>query len=275
MTDTTSTTGGTTGPAGSTGTPVRRAWLAVGSLAAVGMVAMGSIEAVGLASRTERTVRQSFGAEGIAVVSVSSDDGDVRVVGAVGSTDEIRVVIRLQESWRTVDRVARVDGDHLELAASCPEFGIAFCRADYEVQVPRGVRVVARSHNGDASARSVDGGVDVTSSNGDVTGDDLGGVVVLGSDNGSVDAEGIRAQRLDASSSNGNVTVGFATPPTDVRATSDNGDVIVEVPRGAALYAVDATTDNGTATTPIRTDPASDRRVVASSDNGDVDVRYP
>lgn len=39
--------------------------------------------------------------------------------------------------------------------------------------------------------------------------------------------------------------------------------------------AVDATTDNGDAATPIRTDPSARRRIVARSDNGDVTVRYP
>ena len=67
----------------------------------------------------------------------------------------------------------------------------------------------------------------------------------------------------------------MARAPRSVRAESDNGDVVVIVPRGSELYAVDATTDNGDAATPIRTDPSARRRIVARSDNGDVTVRYP
>ena len=124
-------------------------------------------------------------------------------------------------------------------------------------------------------ASDVDGAVTAGSSNGDVTGTRLGGEAQLTTDNGSVEGVDLTSDDVVGSSSNGDVELEMARAPRSVRAESDNGDVVVIVPRGSELYAVDATTDNGDAATPIRTDPSARRRIVARSDNGDVTVRYP
>jgi hypothetical protein len=39
-------------------------------------------------------------------------------------------------------------------------------------------------------------------------------------------------------------------------------------------YVLVTETDNGSVTSPIRTDPGSDRRITARSDNGDITIRY-
>lgn len=252
---------------------MRRTWMVAGSIAAVIMLGFGTIQAVGLVAREESTVRQEFDAAELAGVEVTSDNGDVRVIG--DETTTVRVVIRLEQGWSRIDRVARVEGDRLVLSASCPFLGGPFCSADYEVHVPPGIAVAARSDNGDASVTDVDGDATVSSSNGDVAGSRLGGVVRLGTDNGNVEGLDLRGRSVKGTSSNGDVELNFDLPPADVEVESSNGDVEVVVPRGDELYAVDATTDNGDARTPVRTDPSGRRRIVARSDNGDVTVRYP
>lgn len=252
---------------------VRRAWLVVGSVAVVALMAFGTVEVVGLLAREESTVREDVAAAGIDAVEVSSDDGDVRVIGDAETS--IRVVIRLREGWRRVEREVRVDRGRLILSASCPSFSGPFCNADFEVHVPPGVTVVATSRNGDAVVSDVDGGATLTSENGHVEATRLGGSVRLTTDNGDVIGSDLTASATTAVSSNGDVSVSFERSPRTALAQSDNGDVEVIVPRGDEMYAVDATTDNGEARTPIRTDPDGSRRVVARSDNGDVTVRYP
>jgi hypothetical protein len=61
-----------------------------------------------------------------------------------------------------------------------------------------------------------------------------------------------------------------------VTAASDNGSVEVILPDTPEDYRiVDVSSDNGTAATPdIRIDPESQRTITATSDNGDVTVRY-
>lgn len=254
-------------------TKVRSAWVIVGSIAAVVTLGFGMVQAIGFVAREQSTVRQSFPGAGLSLVEVTSDSGSIRVVG--DDEESVRVVIRLEEGWSRIERVARVDGDRLVLSAACPVFSGPFCSATYEVHVPRRLDVVARSENADVGASDVDGAVTAGSSNGDVTGTRLGGEAQLTTDNGSVEGVDLTSDDVVGSSSNGDVELEMARAPRSVRAESDNGDVVVIVPRGSELYAVDATTDNGDAVTPIRTDPSARRRIVARSDNGDVTVRYP
>lgn len=252
---------------------VRRSWMVAGGIATFVMLAFGTMQTVGLVARQESTVRHEFDAAELTRVEVTSDNGDVRVVGDEETT--VRVVIHLEEGWSRIERTARVEGNRLVLSASCPTFGGPYCSADYEVHVPRGLAVVARSDNGDAAVSDVGGDATIGSSNGDVTGARLGGIVLMGTDNGSVEGTELQSRLVQGTSSNGDVSLAFVRAPIDVEAESSNGDVDVVVPHGEELYAVDATTDNGDARTPVRTDPSGRRSIVARSDNGDVTVRYP
>jgi hypothetical protein len=49
---------------------------------------------------------------------------------------------------------------------------------------------------------------------------------------------------------------------------------IVIPDEGAIAYKVDAESDNGTVSFPVRTDPDGERTITAQSDNGDVTVTY-
>ena len=134
------------------------------------------------------------------LVEVTSDSGSIRVVG--DDEESVRVVIRLEEGWSRIERVARVDGDRLVLSAACPVFSGPFCSATYEVHVPRRLDVVARSENADVGASDVDGAVTAGSSNGDVAGTRLGGEAELTTDNGSVEGIDLTGEEVVASSSN-------------------------------------------------------------------------
>ncbi len=250
----------------------RRLWFVVGSVVAVVMLAFGVTSAIGLVAREERTVTHKFDPRDLAVVEVTSNNGDVRVIG--DSDTVVRVVIRISEGLGGIDEVARAEGERLVLSSTCPEFWSTFCEARYEVHVPPTLTVVARSENGDAVVSGVDAGSTIESSNGAVTGERLGGQVRMTTENGDALATAFEGDVLAVDSRNGDVEVDVVRPPNAVTARSDNGDVVVRIPRGDELYAVSATTDNGEATTPVRTDPGAERRIIAESDNGDVTVRY-
>lgn len=251
---------------------VRLAWFVAGGIATVGMLGFGTVTAIGLVAREDRIVNKEYDPADIDIVEVFSDNGSVRVFGDAESS--IRVTIEISEGVAGIDETATVRGNRLALSSTCPGFWATFCEADYEIHVPPGTRVIARSDNGDAAVSGVDGGATVRSSNGDVTAGRLGGTVILGTSNGAIRATALRATEVDAESANGDVELDFDVAPGDVDAHSSNGDVEVRVPRGDELYAVDATTDNGEADTPVRTDPAGERRVKVRSSNGDVSLRY-
>ena len=82
------------------------------------------------------------------------------------------------------------------------------------------------------------------------------------------------SQSVTATSGQGGVDLGFASPPSHITASSDQGDVTIGLPRGNASYQVHATSDQGDATVGVLNDPASLRIVQASSGEGDVNVGY-
>ena len=65
----------------------------------------------------------------------------------------------------------------------------------------------------------------------------------------------------------------LAVAPQVVNARSDDADVLVVVPRGQAVYHVDASSTDGATTNDLRTDPASPLRITATSGSGDVVLR--
>lgn len=258
-------------PAGGPPRAGRRWWRVVGSIVAVFILSMTLLQVVAVIARSTETIRRTIPADGVEHVDVRANSGDVVVTGTGG--DEVRIVARVEHGlFRTKVRIRR-DGDTLRASSSCPPFP-GLCSVGYTIEIPRGMRVVARSDNGDVTVRDLDGVADVSSSNGDVLASDLSGDARLESSNGDVTGTGLRGDVVTARSRNGNVTVELGAAPRQVEATSSNGDVDVALPDDGEAYALDMSTANGNSTGQIRTDPDSARRLHIRSSNGDVAVRY-
>ena len=86
---------------------------------------------------------------------------------------------------------------------------------------------------------------------------------------------GLRSSDVEATTDQGGVALRFDAEPQRVVADSDQGNVEVVVPQGEAFYRLDTDTDQGRVVRDIRTDPTSDRSITASTDQGDVILRYP
>jgi hypothetical protein len=249
----------------------RWAWRVVGSAVAILVVAWAGLQAVELLAHDQETVTTTLAAGGVAVLQVDNDAGSVRVVGT--DRDEVVVTARVSHGLRSPDHAARQDGDTAVVTADCPVMFSGWCDVDFVIEVPRAARivveaddrVVTRGTTGPVEASSDDGGIDVESAT---------GVLDLRSDNGRIVARDVRATEVHARSDNGDVEVELGVAPDVVDAESDNGDVEVVVPDGTGPYAVSSSTDNGSASTDVRTDPDAARRVRIVSDNGDVTVRY-
>jgi len=246
-------------------------WRALGSLFAVAVLSMAVLQILGLLGHSTETIRRSVPVEGIEAIDVDASSGEVLLTGTSG--DEVRIEARVEHGlWRTKVRIER-DGTTLRARSSCPPFP-GRCGVRYTVEVPRGVRVVARSDNGDVRARDLRGPAVLESSNGEVQAANLSGPALLTSSNGDVTAAGMQGESIEARSDNGAVSVDVVEAPDRLVAESDNGDVDVAVPDDGTAYALDLFTDNGTASGDIRTDPGADRSLRIRSDNGDVSVRY-
>ena len=120
--------------------------------------------------------------------------------------------------------------------------------------------------------------VDISTDNGRVDLVGLAGDVHVETDNGRIEADGIRSTTFDARTDNGRIGLAFDQVPTTVTAKTDNGAIDIELPRMAgdrAGYDVDTATDNGRVDVGVHTDPLSEHRITATSDNGSIDIRHP
>lgn len=238
---------------------------------AVIVLLFSTLQFVSLIGRSTETLRRVVSAEGLTSLDISSDSGDVVVTGA--EREDVLIVATIRHGlWRT--RVSIEErGGVVTASASCP-FPSTNCSVDYSIEVPTGLDVRVDSDNGSISARDLRGRVELVSDNGDVRANGLAGTSYLRSSNGDVEGLDLRAGPVEASSDNGDVTVELTEPPTHVVAESDNGDVDVTLPDTAHAYDLELSTRNGSRSGEIRTDPASERRLVIRSDNGDVRAAY-
>jgi len=139
---------------------------------------------------------------------------------------------------------ARGDGGSIRFEASARQVTIDPNRSDddvtIEVQVPRGVRIVARTNSGDITVRGTRGDIDARTSSGDVaitdarevsatslSGDvdvrQTSGAVTVTSNNGDLEITDAHGD-VDATSISGSVSIVRAVSKS-VRATTTNGDV--------------------------------------------------
>jgi Putative adhesin len=248
-------------------------WRIGGSLGAVCVLGFGTMQSVSQIAHEEETVVRHFDGAGLRLIDVDNSAGSVHVVGVDG--DEVTVRARVSHGLRSTGESAHLDGDRLVLESTCPLVGSNFCHVSYDVEVPNDVDVVIQADER-ISVSDVTGDVEASTDNGRVEAARIDGDVELYSDNGRVTGTDLRAGTARAASDNGRVELGFLAPPGSVTAASDNGSVEVILPDTPEDYRiVDVSSDNGTAATPdIRIDPESQRTITATSDNGDVTVRY-
>ena len=251
----------------------RAAWKVAASIAGAVVLLWGVSLGVTQLAHEERTTTTELDAAGLSTLDVHIDSGSLTVVGT--DTEVVKVTARISDGLRATSESQTVDGDRLELRASCPAFLSSFCNVDYTVEVPARMIVRARLDNDGIRLTGVTGDIDVRSANGGVTVSGSGdGTLTLRSDNGNVTGTDLRAAVVDAHSDNGNVSLAFREAPTAVEATGDNGPVTVIVPDDGSTYAVTTSSPDGSTAAPIRTDPNSSRRITAKSGNGDVLVTY-
>ncbi|MFF3753772.1 DUF4097 family beta strand repeat-containing protein [Streptomyces sp. NPDC002018] len=166
----------------------------------------------------------------------------------------------------------RMNGDTLSLTVKCRAV-VSDCEALHKVTVPRGVAVTVNGDNGKVVATGFDTGLKLRSDNGSVTVRDSSGPVDLVSDNGSITARGLSARTVSAKSDNGSVHLGLTAVPDSVDTVSDNGRILIDLPRSDTSYAVTAKSDNGGVEVDVPTDGSSTHVVKARSDNGKITVR--
>ncbi|MGA6169612.1 DUF4097 family beta strand repeat-containing protein [Streptomyces sp. NPDC012600] len=250
------------------GTPGRALAVASGAvLLALALTGCGSTDA-----DDAPVERKSFALKG-KTLTIDAEDSTVTLVPA--DVEEVEVE-RRADGWVFLgsgpDPVWRMENDTLTLRVNCSGM-ISDCAARHEVKVPRGVTVRAEADNGRVTASGFDTELRLSADNGDIVVRDSGGPLDLKSDNGSVLAERIGTKSVVARSDNGEVRLEFSGVPDLVDAVSDNGSVVIDLPRGGQKYAVNASADNGEVDIAVPRSDRSTHVVKVRSDNGEVKVR--
>jgi hypothetical protein len=257
-------------------TPIQRLWRIGGSVLAVVALMWFGWEAVDqLASRTESR-NSRFEADSIDEIIVNVEEGKVTASGSASAT-EILTEASLRVGIFDPTYTTRRSGRSLTITSECGWLSDN-CLQSLDLVVPAGIKLSVTSSNGDLAAHRISGDADLATDNGDIIVTNLSGSLTMRSDNGDLRGENLTGPTAAAKTDNGALRLEFGDSPTRVRAESDNGDVEVILPHSAEAEGIDfaliATTDTGTVTTPIRTNPESSRSIRANSDNGDVTVAY-
>lgn len=143
------------------------------------------------------------------------------------------------------------------------------CSVDYTVDVPAGIPVGGEASSGSVRLARV-GAVKVTTSTGDIEMNGVTGTVEARTSNGEITGKGMKSDRIEARTSNGSISLTPDTP-ADVHAKTSNGAVTLAMPR--AGYRVSAETDNGGKHIDVPDDPSGRYGLAVETGNGDITVK--
>lgn len=164
--------------------------------------------------------------------------------------------------------------------AACEENGISSsgrgwgdrrrARANFTIEVPRGVVVRVSSGNGDVRVDGATADVHATSGNGDVSVGSGAATVRATSGNGAVRVDAARGP-VNATSGNGRVSVSTAVGP--VEASTGNGAIDVSMASLRGSDDLEFSSGNGSITLTLPRDFSAE--LDASTGNGGVDSEFP
>ena len=186
--------------------------------------------------------------------------GDIRVTESSGSTATVTAHRRFErrDDGETKFEVKR-DGQNVTICAitertrRCDEEGYdsrggddrSVGRSDFTVALPRGVRLLASTGNGEVDVRNAGADVRASSGNGEVNVSGARGRVYANSGNGSVSVDKADGE-VEANSGNGTIRVTTAKGP--VSAHTGNGGIDVSMSTLSGVGDMEFSTGNGSIT---------------------------
>lgn len=230
----------------------RRALTLLGALIALAMIGFGALDLLDLAASHSFTAGGRY--TGVRSLVIESGSGDIHLVGAPEGSS-LMVSEHVEEGLSKPHREARRSTTGaLRLHASCSL--LSQCGVSYDVSVPDGVTVDARSGAGNVTASGLatkQGSLQLRSGAGDVT------------------ATRLSAHTVKLSSGAGDITAQLTNPADLLTASSGAGDLRLRVPN--VPYAVNASSGAGSVSDhSLRIDPSATHAISASSGAGDVTI---
>ncbi|QNE21015.1 DUF4097 domain-containing protein [Kribbella qitaiheensis] len=205
-------------------------------------------------------------------ITIQAVSADVDLV--TGDVSEVTVTRKFNRNLFGSDPKEKYSEGKLELKDTGCGFLSFGCDTDYQITVPRDLKVTIESSSGDLKVSDLSGGATVKTSSGSIEIHHAGGEVELRSSSGDIGGDGLTATGVTAQSSSGDIELAFDGPPQKVDTQSSSGNIEIQLPAGAETYKVDADTNSGDHTVEVKTDQASAREIKAKSSSGDTVVEY-
>jgi len=213
------------------------------------LVLAGAGAAVALAGVGQRVEQHDLLTHQISALTVNTGGGDVtvRTGGAPGSVEVTR-------KTRSAGRLTPLgptnwEGNTLTLLGDCEGCG----DIDYEIRVPAGVDVTAKTGSGDIE---LDGGL---------------GTVSLQTGSGDIDGDVAAAGSITTRTGSGDMELRLGNAPSLLSAHSGSGDVDIKVPNNQS-YAVTFKTGSGDTDINVPQQSTSDRKIEVQTGSGDISV---
>lgn len=226
---------------------LRTALRAVAVVVTLTLVGWVALLLVGQLFRSDDRLAATF--TDVSRLRIATEFEAVEIIGSDSATS-----VSVQRSWnwslREPQTAMTQTGDTLSITSACPFTPGPECRGIVKVVAPAGLAV------------------DITTGDGALHLENLAGPITLDTGDGAVAASHLRAADVSAVTGDGNVHLVFSKPPTTVTVTSNDGDIHVELPGTGDAYRVEAKTGDGTQSVEVPTDPAANRRVDVSTQDG-------
>ncbi|MEV4749748.1 hypothetical protein AB0K21_25495 [Streptosporangium sp. NPDC049248] len=252
----------------------RKAWIVVGGALTALTVGITSIAAWSEVTQARRVAETTLRSHALTSPGIAVETTGHVNVSVVGGADR-RLDLERTLQW-TLDRPVVTedwDGRTLTIGVRCPGGDRPDgpnCRADYTLILPMTTDVEVTSRFGTVSVGGVQGDLRLSTAAGDVVVDDSQGALRVRAEMGNVSGTGLRSAGTDVETGAGNVDLGFAAPPGDVRAVVRTaGDVEVRVPDEDGY---DVRAGDGNAIIQVRRDSAAPRRITAVTAAGELRV---
>jgi hypothetical protein len=251
--------------------PSRRGLRLLLGLFALLLVASAVWVGVGFLTLTSSRDHRSFPVAGDRLV-IDAEGSTVRL--GAGRPGVVEVDRRLRnDSLRKPRPVERLQGQTLVLRDGCPRAGVMiFCDGRFDLRLPPDLDLTVVNHTGGVHTSGLPGPLDLRASDAGITVDGATGLLRLHTSDAAITAVNLRSTDVQASTSNGGVTLGFVVAPERVDACTSNAGVHVSVPANSGPYAVQQHTSNGRTGIGVKTDPNATRKLILRTSNGDVVV---
>ena len=246
--------------------------LVIGVPLVVAIIGWSALTAVAFAGQGSYPVRVNLPVRGGGTVDFSVDSGDV----TVGQTAGDRLVATGTAHYSLVRSavIRSVTASGTTVSSHC-RFVTGQCSFNYRVGLPTGVRAVLASGSGDLMLRGLSGYVNAAAGSGDIAGTGLSGPqVTFESGSGDITVSGLASAAVTASAGSGNVTLTFTKVPDRVSVNDSDGDVRLVLPRGPALYRVNAKASSGNRVVHVPTSSVSPHLINVSAGSGNIVITH-